>query len=161
MKCPIDNNELQEIAEKGFSYNQCPKCKGIWMRMRALNTLFEQIDPDAEVSLPRADDIIHRKQRVDTNKVDKCPNDAMPLYERKLGKVTLDFCHYCDSVWLDPGEFEELKGELERHEISNTLGRSVVHMLAHFMHFHWSEKDEHESEEDEDDGDEDEEAQEG
>jgi len=154
MKCPIDNNDLQEIKEKGFSYNQCPQCKGIWMRMRALNTLFEQIDPDAEISLPRSDDIIHRKQRVDTNKVEKCPNDQMPLYERKLGKVTIDICHYCDSVWLDPGEFEELKHELERHEISTKVGRSVVHMLAHFMHFHWSEKDEGENEDEAEDDEE-------
>ncbi len=41
MKCPICSIELQNIERKGFEYDCCPKCHGVWLDRSELVNIVE------------------------------------------------------------------------------------------------------------------------
>jgi Zn-finger nucleic acid-binding protein len=138
MKCPLDSTRLEEIAEKDLSYHQCPSCKGMWMRERALRTMIERIDPDAVIALPQPTD--HPSKKMDAGNAIKCPHDGLRVHRHKLGTVMVDICPACSGIWLGPGEFEAVMEEVSKHEIPGVIGKPVAHLLAHLVHFHWADR---------------------
>ena len=44
MKCPICSIELQSIERKGFEYDRCPKCHGIWLDRSELVNIVEKAE---------------------------------------------------------------------------------------------------------------------
>ena len=141
MKCPVDRKELEEISDNGIEHYECPTCKGVWMTDRALRAIVAQIDPDAAFALPLAVDRPSRKR--DTSEaLIKCPLDGIGVHKHKLGKVAVDICPVCAGIWLNPGEFDAVKEELEKHELLNAFDRPLIHAVAHLMHYHWADKSE-------------------
>jgi Zn-finger nucleic acid-binding protein len=138
MQCPFDQKELKEIEERGFTYFQCLECKGVWMRERALRAVVKQIDPDAAIKVPHADDAGDKKR--DNNNLIKCPHDGLYVVEHKLGKVNIDICPACSGVWLDPGELTAILDELQHREVQGIVGKSVAHLLGHLIRFHWTKE---------------------
>ena len=128
---------MAETGDKGAEYHECPGCKGVWMRERALRTIIEQIDPDAVFAVPLPTD--HPSKKMDEGNTIKCPHDGLRVHRHKLGTVTVDICPACSGIWLGPGEFEAIKGEVEKHELLNAFDRPIIHALGHLVHFHWAE----------------------
>ena len=44
MKCPICSIELQSIERKGYDYNFCPKCHGVWLDRSGLVNIVENTE---------------------------------------------------------------------------------------------------------------------
>jgi len=44
MKCPICSIELQNIERKGFEYDCCPKCHGVWLDRSELVNIVENAE---------------------------------------------------------------------------------------------------------------------
>jgi len=47
MKCPICSIELQSIERKGFEYNCCPKCHGVWLDRSGLVNIVENAEMES------------------------------------------------------------------------------------------------------------------
>lgn len=135
MKCPIDHIDLVEKEGDGFSYHQCEACGGLWMRHRALRTLVQQHNPDADLTMPRPDDayIMFNSPEYDTNNITKCPLDGADYYEHPFGSVMIDICPKCDGVWLDKGELAKIREELQSNEIPAGVVDMVLHDIGAFF----------------------------
>ena len=44
MRCPICSIELQSIERKGFEYDCCPKCHGVWLDRSELVNIVESTE---------------------------------------------------------------------------------------------------------------------
>ena len=44
MKCPVCSIQLQSIERKGFEYDYCLKCRGIWLDRVTLDSLIEDVE---------------------------------------------------------------------------------------------------------------------
>lgn len=142
MKCPLDNVDMLDKQGDGFTYHQCPTCEGMWMRHRALRTLVQKYEPDADLAMPRPEDAYEafHSPEYDTNHITKCPLDGSDYYEHAFGSVMLDICPTCDGVWMDKGEMEKIREELKNHEIPATLVDTVLHDIGAFFAYYFSSK---------------------
>ena len=44
MKCPVSSIQLQSIERKGFEYDYCLKCRGIWLDRGMFDSLIEDVE---------------------------------------------------------------------------------------------------------------------
>lgn len=147
MKCPADEVNLIEKQGEGFVYHECPECKGLWMRHRALRTLVHNHNPKADIVMPRPENAynnLHNGPGFDTNRITKCPVDGADYYEHAFGSVIMDICPTCDGVWLDQGELEKMTEELDAHSVSGLTLETVFHNIgAFFAHYFTNDKKTH------------------
>ena len=46
MQCPLCSIELQLIERKGFEFDYCPKCRGVWLGRSKLDNIVEHVDEE-------------------------------------------------------------------------------------------------------------------
>lgn len=112
LKCPACKNPLREKGAGGMTLDVCyGGCGGIWFDAKELDRVSAQ-----------AATTLHTIWAVPTTGVKLtdprlCPRCAEQVLERKWfsdqQKVEIDQCPQCGGIWLDPGEFSRIYGEIE------------------------------------------------
>ena len=117
MRCPTCKQvNLQQKKIKGTEIvvDCCSKCRGVWFDADELNQVLEVASK--ELRLPKEAKLTGFR----------CPKCNVPLYAFRYPQtyVEVDMCGQCCGLWLNPGEFKEIKmvrtmlekkGKLETH----------------------------------------------
>ena len=115
-KCQVAKLVARGVKGKDFTVDYCLKCKGVWFDRGEL----EEVMPAAikELAIPGT-------ARKDVERL--CPKCEKALYQFDYPQtyVTIDLCKKCRGLWLDAGEFKEIRavrnslqmsGELEQYD---------------------------------------------
>ena len=120
--CPTCKTSLRTIRQRDGIYFYCDQCSGRAVTLpqvrrmagdRFATKLLHQIDTASEVS-PR-----------------HCPFCFRVMKQFQIAQpvLTLDACRPCDTVWFDPGEFEEVpEGIIETQDELQLRGREAEAM---------------------------------
>jgi Zn-finger nucleic acid-binding protein len=119
--CPLDQQALQAIPHGAAFYYSCPACHGHWLERQFLNILTEKRRPKEAVK--RAEPISNRSSAL------ACPACRMSMLHRTMGKVQIDLCAECKSVWLDGGEIDLLAAGLPKQKLGASLDSSIESVL--------------------------------
>ena len=46
MKCPVCSILLQSVERKGFEYDYCQKCRGVWLGRGTIDSLIEDVESE-------------------------------------------------------------------------------------------------------------------
>jgi Zn-finger nucleic acid-binding protein len=103
MQCPkCRDNDLKEarIKSSGIKVDSCSKCKGVWFDADELEGVFSlaakelNVPPDARKSA-----------------ILSCPRCSSALWRFSYPQtyVKIEMCKKCGGLWLDHGEFNEIK----------------------------------------------------
>jgi Zn-finger nucleic acid-binding protein len=107
MQCPkCQTDSLTPTTVREISVDRCTACHGVWFDAQELPALlyeeYRDLTPlHGEASSAAQDE-----------KLGKCPRDATPLlrmYSAINPAVIVDTYLQCRGIWLDGGEFEELR----------------------------------------------------
>ncbi|MFW6158174.1 MAG: zf-TFIIB domain-containing protein [Planctomycetota bacterium] len=102
MYCPkCSSKQLKETTVKGTDVrvDYCPECRGIWFDRSELETVSSAAEE--RLSVPRDA----------TRTALICPRCSEALHSFKYPEtlVTIDMCKACGGLWLDSGEFKEIR----------------------------------------------------
>ncbi|MFH0910467.1 MAG: zf-TFIIB domain-containing protein [Planctomycetota bacterium] len=116
MHCPKCRKQLLErraLAEEGVAVDFCAHCKGAWFDGKELESVLDV----AARNLKPLDDAKESGLL--------CPRCGHGLVEFDYPQtyVTVDMCGNCNGLWLDAGEFREMKIVREALEKKRTLER--------------------------------------
>jgi Zn-finger nucleic acid-binding protein len=132
MRCPkCRNSSLKEARVKsvGVRIDHCPQCKGVWFDAQELETALDVASK--ELRLPA-------KARESESMY--CPRCLSPLYHFEYPQtlVQVDMCKDCRGLWLDGGEFIEIKtvrqslkrrGKLDEYAMSGGIKGGLLRFI--------------------------------
>lgn len=99
-KCRVAKLTNRRAKGTGFTVEYCLKCKGVWFDRDEL----EDVMPEAirELEVPG-----HAQKDPEC----LCPKCSKALYAFDYPQtcVTIDMCKKCGGLWLDRGEFKEIR----------------------------------------------------
>jgi uncharacterized protein len=107
MKCPKCQSAMESVAFEGVTVDRCTGCKGIWFDAREQSTLKDKKGSEA---IDIGD--VHLGRKMDQITDIKCPRcgTAMTAMEDvDQHHITFEACTACKGVFLDAGEFKDLK----------------------------------------------------
>ena len=106
MKCPsCRSTDLAPIrtTDGAFDLDACPACKGVW---------FDAGELSGALAISRGAQTVpgHAFQALDRS----CPRCSAPLFEHCFPgtEVLVDACRQCEGVWLDGGEWQQIRDAL-------------------------------------------------
>lgn len=114
LKCPACNFELTAFTLGGVNIDACHGgCGGIWFDAFELQRLDERHElPDQHLLRIQINPCI----KVDFGRKRACPRcDGVKLQRHFYSarrEVEVDHCPGCGGYWLDAGEFEKIRGEM-------------------------------------------------
>ncbi len=107
MNCPKCQSPMESVTFEGVTVDRCTGCKGIWF------------DEQEQLALQKtkgsqAIDIgdLRTGRKMDQIRDIKCPRCQSPMVEREdvdQHHITFEMCMNCKGVFLDAGEFTDLK----------------------------------------------------
>jgi Zn-finger nucleic acid-binding protein len=107
MMCPKCQSPMEPVAFEGVTVDRCTGCKGLWFDAQEQKTL-----QNAKGS--QAIDVgdVRTGRTMDTIRDIKCPRCQVPMITREdvdQHHITFEMCTACKGVFLDAGEFTDLK----------------------------------------------------
>lgn len=115
MKCPRDGKELEITTYDEASIYLCSVCMGIW------------IDIDSSLIDEVARDEIRRAARnKKTCSEIECLHDNYKLLELAHNDVLIDVCPECYGIWLDEGELQKIRNEIDKHSDAKIIAGSLL-----------------------------------
>lgn len=98
-KCRQQSLKQKYASEMNLTVDYCPRCKGVWFDGGELNQAMAETDKDLQ--MPR--DAV-RLQAL-------CPVCGRPLHAFPYPgtRVVIEMCRQCRGLWLDAGEFAEIR----------------------------------------------------
>lgn len=99
-KCQVDKLTKRRAKGKDFSVEYCLKCKGVWFDRYEL----EEVLPETIKELGVPGDAQKDVECL-------CPKCSKALYafDYPQTHVTIDMCKRCGGLWVDRGEFKEIR----------------------------------------------------
>src|SRR3989344_15240 len=108
MDCPNKHNQLEKVLFHNVEVDYCPECLGVWFEYNEL----EWAKNDKDKQLNWLDfDIWRDKGKFKFSKSpSRCPSDRTSLVQVSYDEsnVKIDFCKFCQGIWLDRGEFKQI-----------------------------------------------------
>ena len=112
VKC--HNQELRErrVRNGTVKVDRCPACKGAWLDAGELEALLRVAAKDLRVPPSARKSGLH-----------DCPRCGCSLHNFQYPQtyVKIDMCKECGGMWLDAGEFQEIKAVRRALEKDGTL----------------------------------------
>ena len=129
MKCPACDHELSARAAGSITVDVCDGgCGGVWFDNFELRKV-DEAGAHAIRSVPRDFALV-----VDSQSRRRCPKctDQMMMrrYFSRLRRTQIDECPDCAGIWLDAGEFDAIRRELEESPDSAVLNAALNHTVA-------------------------------
>jgi Zn-finger nucleic acid-binding protein len=104
MLCPRDQTMLQQLTQGGVVVDRCPSCRGLWLD----KTELKRVAHDSELEKLAAEVRAFREPSPFG-----CPRCGGACVSSFVSEVELDTCTKCHGVWLDHGELDEAKRQLD------------------------------------------------
>lgn len=104
LACPRDGAALSKLHAHGVVLDRCGKCRGTWFDKAELR----RVADDREVEKLAA-----RVREFAEPSGFACPSCGGKCQESFVGDVSVDTCVSCHGVWLDAGEMEEAKRQVD------------------------------------------------
>jgi Zn-finger nucleic acid-binding protein len=105
-RCPDDGHPLRTAQPDAVPFAFCEHCLGLWFERDAI----ERAD-DARADIPQASARWQPTVRRPRSRI--CPVCRDPLAVVSIDGITIDRCHSCGGVWLDPGEYDAARIRLK------------------------------------------------
>ena len=130
MKCPVDENTLDQYSIDEIVVVKCPQCEGLWFEKSQLRQA-----KDAEgVDLAWLDfDLWSDHEAFETEWSSRmCPLCAGRMASILYGDtgVKIDYCVKEHGIWLDKGEFENIIDSLNQELLALDLPESIAVSLG-------------------------------
>ncbi len=141
MQCPNNHKEqpfgsaqggMEKVLFHNVEVDYCPECLGVWFDVDEL--AHAKNDKDAELQWLDFD-IWRDKGKFKLSKSDKhCPVDRTGLMQVSYdnSNVKIDFCKFCQGIWLDRGEFKQIMVYLRKkadYEILHNYTKNLIKQL--------------------------------
>jgi Zn-finger nucleic acid-binding protein len=99
-KCQVAKLRKRRAKGQDFTVQYCLKCKGVWFDRYELDEVMPEAIKELEVP---------GNAQKDAECL--CPKCNKPLYAFDYPQtyVTIDMCKRCKGLWLDRGEFKEIR----------------------------------------------------
>lgn len=102
MRCPnclTQTMSQKQVKQANVRIDQCPQCGGLWFDRDELEKVLDVAAK--ELNVPSAASPTRRA----------CPRCSSPLYRFNYPQTYchIDMCRHCGGIWLDRGEFKEIK----------------------------------------------------
>ena len=115
MQCPkCKSVDLRGVTVKktGVRVDSCRQCKGVWFDAEELESLLDVAAKELEIPL-------NAEKSVSSS----CPRCGKPLFHFQYPQtyVYVDMCKKCGGLWLDAGEFNEVKAVRQSLEKTGQL----------------------------------------
>ena len=132
MLCPkCRDSDLKEAKVRSGSIrvDGCPQCKGVWFDAGALEAVLDVAAKELRVPPSAQESAVH-----------SCPRCRSALYRFQYPQtyVKIEMCKECGGLWLDSGEFNEIKtvrqtlqerGKLEEHAQPTGVKGGLLHFI--------------------------------
>lgn len=102
--CPRDERPLDKVVVDGVTVDRCGRCRGVWFDAGELRRVTREPEIERQAT---------RERRVPLRSPFACPRCAGACNLAYVEEVAVDVCVECKGVWLDAGELEEAKREVE------------------------------------------------
>jgi uncharacterized protein len=107
MNCPKCQSPMEAVTFEGVTVDRCTGCKGIWFDAHEQNVL-------KKVKGAEAIDVgnIQTGRKMDQITDVQCPRCQTPMTQMEdvdQHHITFEMCTGCQGVFLDAGEFKDLK----------------------------------------------------
>ncbi len=111
MKCPACSSQLSRVSTAGIELDICSEaCGGVWFDAGELEKL-ECADDNTPRNILRP--LRNQNVAVDRMKKRSCPKCEGVMMNKVVSDayydVEIDACSQCSGIWLDMGEWEELR----------------------------------------------------
>ncbi len=107
MQCPKCQTALDPVRVDEVDVDQCSGCQGVWFDALELGPLLDKHEAGVKALLEG-----ERDEALNAQRSVSCPRDQAQLlrvYSLRNNEVILDVCAECRGVWLDGGEFQQIK----------------------------------------------------
>lgn len=104
LACPRDASPLESFAVDGVALDKCPACRGTWFDASELR----RVAHDKELEKLAA-----HVGKYPAQSGFACPRCGGACVKAFVGDVEVDTCVACRGVWLDAGELDEAKRQVE------------------------------------------------
>jgi len=107
MDCPKCRGQLEEVSYQKVRIDRCKKCDGLWFDFAELQELLEMDGAESiDVGSPVLGGAYNGMQRIDCP---VCKVVMIPMSDDKQQHINYEICSQCYGVFLDAGEFSDLK----------------------------------------------------
>ncbi len=112
--CPRCQMDLEAVSENGVEVDVCRRCNGLFLDRGEMAKLVPTSKGDIEYCT-ESDDVVEDMKQDDHPCVcPSCTDNTMRKVEfLSYSEVILDFCDECGGFWLDGGELERIRAELD------------------------------------------------
>lgn len=109
LACPRDGAAMEkQKSPESVVLDRCPSCRGIWFDQTEL----QRVAHDAEM-----EKLAERVRQFAQPSPFACPRCAGNCVGSFVGDVEVDTCTLCHGVWLDAGELQEAKRQLDAQRL--------------------------------------------
>lgn len=109
-KCQLMRLKQEYVHGVNLNVDYCPKCKGVWFDRGELEQAMPVADPQMRIP--------HNAVRLEA----LCPGCAKPIYAFPYPgtRVMIEMCKSCEGLWLDSGEFKQIRVAREQYRPPET-----------------------------------------
>ena len=107
MKCPKCLNEMQKITYEDIEVDRCTNCKGLWFDILEKDDLLKV--KGSEVIDTGDADAGKEYNRIDHYDCPNCNVEMIRMVDNKQPHIWFESCPQCYGMFLDAGEFRDLK----------------------------------------------------
>jgi uncharacterized protein len=121
MNCPKCNATMELITFEGITVDRCTGCKGIWFDANEQKQLKEKKGSEA---IDIGDAAVGRKMDKITNILcPRCHGPMIRMVDASQQHVNYEACTTCYGIFLDAGEFKDLKDFTISEYLRGLFGR--------------------------------------
>ena len=107
MKCPKCSAGMEKITHRSIEVDRCTECKGIWFDLLEREKL-AQLEGSEQIDTgdPDTGEEYDRMDRIDCP---ACHTQMIRMVDPVQPHIWYEACKVCNGVFLDAGEFTDLK----------------------------------------------------
>ena len=121
LSCPRDGAALETVVREGVTIDRCGTCRGMWFDKGELRRVSGERRVEREAT---------RGRIVPVQSDFACIRCGGVSHLSFIEEVSVDACSACHGVWLDGGELEEARRQVEVRRIMEQAGPSFRTFLA-------------------------------
>ena len=120
LQCPKCNAPMARVVHGGIEIDRCEGCHGIWFDMLEMDRLLEVKGSEAiDTGHPKVGHKLNEKDEIDCP---VCHTRMIRMVDAKQPHIWYEGCASCHGVFLDAGEFVDLK----THDIFDLFRRFMT-----------------------------------
>jgi uncharacterized protein len=121
MNCPKCNAAMELVTFEGVTVDRCTACKGMWFDANEQKLLKEKKGSEAidvgDVAVGKKMDKIHNIQ------CPRCHTPMIRMVDVDQHHIDYEACTVCYGIFLDAGEFKDLKDFTMSEYLRDLFGR--------------------------------------